>query len=178
MGLFRILNRKKRSRNESKDSPHVYSLNRYPSSLVMVRRIMEENSPLWLALREGGRRVLSLGELSIAIPIEYHERWNRLILNMSDALPQRITFPYVTEGDHITIKDVNEQIILTNHNTTQSIKTLWLPPSTDVIIPLLEQMCSELLLAGYPGCEGCGFRKNEDKWDEKLSRKNLFNFTE
>jgi len=139
---------------------------------------MEENSPLWLALREGGRRVLSLGELSIAIPIEYHERWNRLILNMSDALPQRITFPYVTEGDHITIKDVNEQIILTNHNTTQSIKTLWLPPSTDVIIPLLEQMCSELLLAGYPGCEGCGFRKNEDKWDEKLSRKNLFNFTE
>jgi hypothetical protein len=144
----------------------------------MVRRIMEENSPLWLALREGGRRVLSLGELSIAIPIEYHERWNRLILNMSDALPQRITFPYVTEGDHITIKDVNEQIILTNHNTTQSIKTLWLPPSTDVIIPLLEQMCSELLLAGYPGCEGCGFRKNEDKWDEKLSRKNLFNFTE
>ena len=178
MGLFRILNRKKRSRNESKDSPHVYSLNRYPSSLVMVRRIMEENSPLWLALREGGRRVLSLGELSIAIPIEYHERWNRLILNMSDALPQRITFPYVTEGDHITIKDVNEQIILTNHNTTQSIKTLWLPPSTDVIIPLLEQMCSELLLAGYPGCEGCGFRKNEEKWDEKLSRKNLFNFTE
>ena len=144
----------------------------------MVRRIMEENSPLWLALREGGRRVLSLGELSIAIPIEYHERWNRLILNMSDALPQRITFPYVTEGDHITIKDVNEQIILTNHNTTQSIKTLWLPPSTDVIIPLLEQMCSELLLAGYPGCEGCGFRKNEEKWDEKLSRKNLFNFTE
>jgi hypothetical protein len=144
----------------------------------MVRRIMEENSPLWLALREGGRRVLSLGELSIAIPIEYHERWNRLILNMSDALPQRITFPYVTEGDHITIKDVNEQIILTNHNTTQSIKTLWLPPSTVVIIPLLEQMCSELLLAGYPGCEGCGFRKNEDKWDEKLSRKNLFNFTE
>jgi len=139
---------------------------------------MEENSPLWLALREGGRRVLSLGELSIAIPIEYHERWNRLILNMSDALPQRITFPYVTEGDYITIKDVNEQIILTNHNTTQSIKTLWLPPSTDVIIPLLEQMCSELLLAGYPGCEGCGFRKNEEKWDEKLSRKNLFNFTE
>ena len=139
---------------------------------------MEENSPLWLALREGGRRVLSLGELSIAIPVEYHERWNRLILNMNDALPQRITFPSVTEGHHIIVKDVHDQIILTNHETPKSIKTLWLPPSTDVIIPLLEQMCSELLLAGYPGCEGCGFRKNEEKWDEELSRKNLYGFSE
>ena len=144
----------------------------------MVRGSMEENSPLWLALREGGRRVLSLGELSIAIPIEYHERWNRLILNMSDALPQRITFPSVTEGDYITVRDSHDQIILTNHKTPKSIKTLWLPPSTDVIIPLLEQMCSELLLAGYPGCEGCGFRKNEEKWDEELSRKNLYGFSE
>ena len=112
---------------------------------------MEENSPLWLALREGGRRVLSLGELSIAIPIEYHERWNRLILNMSDALPQRITFPSVTKGNHIIVKDVEDRIVLTNFETPPSIKTLWLPSSTNVILPLLEQMCSELLLAGYPG---------------------------
>ncbi len=139
---------------------------------------MEENSPLWLALREGGRRVLSLGELSIAIPIEYHERWNRLILNMSDALPQRITFPSVTKGNHIIVKDVEDRIVLTNFETPPSIKTLWLPSSTNVILPLLEQMCSELLLAGYPGCEGCGFRKNEEKWDEELSRKNLSEFSE
>ena len=139
---------------------------------------MEENSPLWLALREGGRRVLSLGELSIAIPIEYHERWNRLILNMSDALPQRITFPSVTKGNHIIVKDVEDGIVLTNFETPPSIKTLWLPSSTNVILPLLEQMCSELLLAGYPGCEGCGFRKNEEKWDEELSRKNLSEFSE
>jgi hypothetical protein len=172
------LNRKKRSRYESKDSPHVYSLNRYPSSLVMVRSAMEENSPLWLALREGGRRVLSLGELSITIPIEYHERWNRLILNMSDALPQRITFPTVTDGEHVIIKDVQNQCVLTNYEKPSSIKTLWLPISTDVVIPLLEQMCSELLLAGYPGCEGCGFRKNEEKWDEELSRKNLSQFSQ
>lgn len=178
MGLFRILNRKKRSRNESKDSPHIHCLNRYPSSLVMVRRGMEENSPLWLALREGGRRVLSLGELSIAIPMEYHERWNRLILNMSDALPQRITFPTVTEGDHIIVKDVHNQIVLTNYSTPESIHTLWIPSATEEIIPLLEQMCSELLLAGYPGCEGCGFRKNEEKWDEELSRKNLLEISE
>ncbi len=139
---------------------------------------MEENSPLWLALREGGRRVLSLGELSIAIPIEYHERWNRLILNMSDALPQRITFPSVTKGNHIIVKDVEDRIVLTNFETPPSMKTLWLPSSTNVILPLLEQMCSELLLAGYPGCEGCGFRKNEEKWDEELSRKNLSEFSE
>jgi hypothetical protein len=139
---------------------------------------MEENSPLWLALREGGRRVLSLGELSIAIPIEYHERWNRLILNMSDALPQRITFPSVTEGDHIIVKDAHNQIVLTNYETPESIHTLWIPSSTEVILPLLEQMCSELLLAGYPGCEGCGFRKNEEIWDEELSRKNLLNLSE
>lgn len=110
--------------------------------------------------------------------MEYHERWNRLILNMSDALPQRITFPSVTEGDHIIVKDVHNQIVLTNYSTPESIHTLWIPSATEKIIPLLEQMCSELLLAGYPGCEGCGFRKNEEKWDEELSRKNLLGISE
>ena len=139
---------------------------------------MEENSPLWLALREAGRRVLSLGEISIAIPIQNHERWYRLILNMSDALPQRITFPSIVTGKHLTVKDTEGRIIVTNHDMPASFDTLWLPIGTEVVLPALEQMCSELLLAGYPGCEGCGYRENEDVWDEQMSRKNLHEFLE
>ena len=139
---------------------------------------MEENSPLWLALREAGRRVLSLGEISIEIPIKHHDRWHRLILNMSDALPQRITFPHISTGENLVVKDTNGRMILTNQEAPSSMETLWLPLKTDIVLPAVEQMCSELLLAGYPGCEGCGFRENEDEWDEKMSRNNLDAFLE
>ncbi|MDA8623138.1 hypothetical protein N9L38_02595 [Candidatus Poseidoniales archaeon] len=139
---------------------------------------MEENSPLWLALREAGRRVLSLGEISIEIPIKHHDRWHRLILNMSDALPQRITFPHISTGENLVVKDTNGRMILTNQEPPSSMETLWLPLKTDIGLPAVEQMCSELLLAGYPGCEGCGFRENEDEWDEEMSRNNLDAFLE
>ena len=139
---------------------------------------MEENSPLWFALREAGRRILSLGEILIEIPQQFHERWNRLILNMSDALPQRITFPSLLIGEYLIVKDLENQIILTNQEVSESYETLWLPMQTNLVLPMLEQMCSELLLAGYPGCEGCGFRENEDVWDEMLSRNNLREFSE
>ncbi len=139
---------------------------------------MEENSPLWFALREAGRRILSLGEISIEIPQQFHERWNRLILNISDALPQRITFPSLLIGEQLVVKDLENQIIMTNLEVYRSYETLWLPMNTNKVLPLLEQMCSELLLAGYPGCEGCGFRENEDVWDEKLSRNNLQQFSD
>tara|TARA_B100001758_G_scaffold128376_1_gene110380 strand:- start:18780 stop:19199 length:420 start_codon:yes stop_codon:yes gene_type:complete len=139
---------------------------------------MEENSPLWFALREAGRRILSLGEILIEIPQQFHERWNRLILNMSDALPQRITFPSLLIGEYLIVKDLENQIILTNQEISESYETLWLPMQTNLVLPMLEQMCSELLLAGYPGCEGCGFRENEDVWDEMLSRNNLREFSE
>ena len=139
---------------------------------------MEENSPLWFALREAGRRILSLGEILIEIPQQFHERWNRLILNMSDALPQRITFPSLLIGEYLIVRDLENQIILTNQEVSDSYETLWLPMQTNLVLPMLEQMCSELLLAGYPGCEGCGFRENEDVWDEILSRNNLREFTE
>ena len=139
---------------------------------------MEENSPLWFALREAGRRILSLGEILIEIPQQFHERWNRLILNMSDALPQRITFPSLLIGEYLIVRDLENQIILTNQEASESYETLWLPIQTNLVLPMLEQMCSELLLAGYPGCEGCGFRENEDVWDEILSRNNLREFSE
>ena len=139
---------------------------------------MEENSPLWFALREAGRRILSLGEILIEIPQQFHERWNRLILNMSDALPQRITFPSLLIGEYLIVKDLENKIILTNREISESYETLWLPMQTNLVLPMLEQMCSELLLAGYPGCEGCGFRENEDVWDEILSRNNLREFSE
>ena len=139
---------------------------------------MEENSPLWFALREAGRRILSLGEILIEIPQQFHERWNRLILNMSDALPQRITFPSLLIGEYLIVRDLENQIILTNQEASESYETLWLPMQTNLVLPMLEQMCSELLLAGYPGCEGCGFRENEDVWDEKLSRNNLQQFSD
>jgi len=97
---------------------------------------------------------------------------------MSDALPQRITFPHISTGENLVVKDTNGRMILTNQEPPSSMETLWLPLKTDIGLPAVEQMCSELLLAGYPGCEGCGFRENEDEWDEEMSRNNLDAFLE
>ena len=109
---------------------------------------MEENSPLWMALREAGRRVLSLGDISIEIPVQNHERWHRLILNMSDALPQRITFPSVASGEHLTVRDRENRVILTNQETLLSLETLWLPLTTKVVFVRFVDMNLEAIVHG------------------------------
>ena len=133
---------------------------------------MEENSTLWLALREASRRILVKRNLVIRLPKPQHEQWHRLILNMGDSMPQRLEFPLMEVGDfsfHIN----QHQIFSMELEEPESLDTLWIPFDSHFLIEQLLQMCSELLLAGYPGCSGCGYRDDEEKWDEKSHRQRL-----
>ncbi len=138
---------------------------------------MEENSAHWLAVREAARRLLVETDLNISVPPSSIDNWHRLILNMGDSMPQRLTFPAIIEGPFSVRK---EDALLFDFNLEEpvDIATLWLPFDSSTLMQDLLQMCSELLLAGYPGCSGCGYRDEEQPWDEIAHRKRVSNLGE
>ena len=135
---------------------------------------MEENSARWLALREAGRRILTEHDLDIKVPERNLANWQRLILNIGDSMPQRLQFPTVNQGV-FSVKQGERVVFAFTDYEPISSETLWLPYNTDELLDQLIQMCSELLLAGYPGCSGCGYRDEEEEWDESAHRQRIKN---
>ena len=135
---------------------------------------MEENSAHWLATREAARRILVETDLNISVPSSSIDQWHRLILNMGDAMPQRLTFPMILEGP-FSVKKEDALLFDLNLDKPVDIAPLWLPFESSKLMQDLLQMCSELLLAGYPGCSGCGYRDEEQVWDEIAHRKRVSN---
>lgn len=137
---------------------------------------MEENSARWLALREASRRILVENDLIISVPQQYVPLWQRLMLNIADSMPQRLEFPSVEEGPFM-IKKNDRSLFSFDTNKPEDRDVLWLPFDELMLLSELVQMCSELLLAGYPGCSGCGYQNQESEWDEKAHR-NRMDFSE
>ena len=133
---------------------------------------MEENSARWLAVREASRRILVEENLVIQVPRDDVEIWHRMMLNMADSMPQRLEFPIIQEGTFSVSKNDNPLFII-HPDEPMNKDQLWLPFQTPKLVSDLIQMCSELLLAGYPGCSGCGYRDEEVEWDEIAHRNRL-----
>ena len=133
---------------------------------------MEENSTRWLAVREASRRILVEENLVIQVPRDDVEIWHRMMLNMADSMPQRLEFPIIQEGTFSVSKNDNHLFII-HPDEPMNKDQLWLPFQTTRLVSDLIQMCSELLLAGYPGCSGCGYRDEEVEWDEIAHRNRL-----
>ena len=124
---------------------------------------MEENSRRWLALREASRRILVEDNLDVFVPQSEVGQWNRL------------EFPKFKVGNFSA--SIREKAIFHIGTTPpMELECLWLPYEASKIPQDLIQMCSELLLAGYPGCSGCGYRVEEQEWDETEHREQLQNF--
>ena len=135
---------------------------------------MTENSARWLAVREACRRILTEEGLILNIPQAHVASWHRLILNMADSMPQRLEFPEISTGPFSVVRNGKNlfdfQLDVPNDETA-----LWLPFDVQELMTDFIQMSSELLLAGYPGCSGCGYRDDEEKWDESAHRKRIKN---
>ena len=138
---------------------------------------MEENSTRWLAVREASRRILVEENLVIQVPRDDMEIWHRMVLNMADSMPQRLEFPTLMEGSFSVSKNDN-LLFITHSDEPMDKNQLWLPYQIPMLVSDLIQMCSELLLAGYPGCSGCGYRDEEEEWDEIAHRNRLKNLDE
>ena len=138
---------------------------------------MEENSARWLAVREASRRILVEENLVIHVPRDDMEIWHRMMLNMADSMPQRLEFPTIKEGSFSVSKN-DYPLFIIHFDEPIDENQLWLPYQTSTLVSDLIQMCSELLLAGYPGCSGCGYRDEEKEWDEFAHRNRLKNLDE
>ena len=135
---------------------------------------MEENSARWLAVREACRRILSEEGLILNIPQAHVASWHRLILNMADSMPQRLEFPEITAGPFSVVKN-GQNLFDFRADVPSDEDALWLPFDVQELMTDFIQMCSELLLAGYPGCSGCGYRDDEEKWNELAHRNRIKN---
>ena len=137
---------------------------------------MEDNSQYWLALREGARRLLVEQELVITVPKKREKHWNKLILFMADSMPERLEFPTLETGKFSVSRNL-QPLFDFELKQPEDLDVLWLPYRVDELESELLQMCSELLLAGYPGCSGCGYRDEEKSWDETTHRLSVQNST-
>ncbi len=135
---------------------------------------MEENSPRWLAVREACRRILTEEGLILNIPQVQMASWHRLILNMADSMPQRLEFPEIRTGPFSVVKN-GQKLFDFQTDVPSDENVLWLPFELQELMADFIQMCSELLLAGYPGCSGCGYRDDEEKWNELSHRHRIEN---
>ena len=135
---------------------------------------MEENSTRWLAVREACRRILTEEGLILYIPQDHVASWHRLILNMADTMPQRLEFPEISTGPFSVVRN-GKNLFDFQTNVPSDENALWLPFEIHELMTDFIHMCSELLLAGYPGCSGCGYRDDEEKWDELTHRKRIKN---
>jgi hypothetical protein len=135
---------------------------------------VEENSARWLAVREACRRILTEEGLILNIPQAHVASWHRLILNMADSMPQRLEFPEISNGPFSVVRN-GKNLFDFQLDVPSDETTLWLPFDVQELMTDFIQMSSELLLAGYPGCSGCGYRDDEEKWDESTHRKRIKN---
>ncbi len=133
---------------------------------------MEENSTRWLAVREACRRILTEEGLILNIPQAHVASWHRLILNMADSMPQRLEFPEISTGPFSVLRN-GKHLFEFQKDVPSDENALWLPYEVQELLTDFIQMCSELLLAGYPGCSGCGYRDEEEKWDELTHRRRI-----
>ncbi len=131
---------------------------------------MRITDPQWPALREASRRILRLQEIQINIPKRFHSITKKMILELGEKQPSRLSFPIITESELISIEMIAEEeelagTIIQISLDEPELEIVWIYGEGDLWLDILNS-CDELLSAGYPGCIGCGGPNSEEKWDE------------
>lgn len=131
---------------------------------------------MWPAVREAARRILRDEGLSLHLPMEFENQADELILTMADAQPSKLEFPQI-ETHELDSVDVYgpEDTSLARHSIRLGVSepspdTCWIPLEATIAWGHVLSACYELLVAGYPGCVGCGGPNSEDPWNEHQSR--------
>lgn len=131
---------------------------------------------MWPAVREAARRILRDEGLALHLPMELENQADGLILTMADAQPSKLEFPQI-ETHELDSVDVYgpEDTSLARHSIRLGVSepspdTCWIPLEATIAWGHVLSACYELLVAGYPGCVGCGGPNSEDPWNEHQSR--------
>ena len=131
---------------------------------------------MWPAVREAARRILRDEGLALHLPMEFENQADELTLAMAVAQPSKLEFPQI-ETHELDSVDVYgpEDTSLARHSIRLGVSepspdTCWIPLEATIAWGHVLSACYELLVAGYPGCVGCGGPNSEDPWNEHQSR--------
>ena len=145
-----------------------------------IGKNMRIDEPLWPVVRETARQILRVENLVLAFPDRCVKDFEKLLLDMSDFQPAKVTFPsyiiHSTEDVKIHQNSANssdESLVAYIGLTEPDINVRWVIMIIDEGWGEILIACRELLEAGYPGCIGCGGPNSELPWNEVKNRANL-----
>ena len=123
-----------------------------------------------LCIAEAARRLLRSEDTSLVVPASLFDAASKLSLDISDGIPKMIREPKVTIGqDDLVI--ITGLVQIGGDEPNASI--CWIPNPEKSLQNLWEKwvvQIHDLMVAGYPGCVGCGGPGSEGVWDELASR--------
>ena len=98
---------------------------------------------------------------------------------IGDKQPSRLTFPTIEVQDgviELALEQPQEDLegtIVSIGMDEPPIEQLWIKGDARKMYLEMLESCEELLIAGYPGCLGCGGPNSEEDWNE-ISRREKF----
>ena len=121
-------------------------------------------------LAEAARRLLRTEDTILIVPRHLMGEALELSLAISDGIPKLIREPTVSLGadDSIRVDGISQL-----GGEEPSLSVCWVPThpeNLDLIWSRWVKQISDLMVAGYPGCVGCGGPGSEGVWDETASR--------
>ena len=121
-------------------------------------------------IAEAARRLLRTEDTSLIVPEAPLNEALELSLSISDGIPKMIREPTVSIGseNQIEVEGLSQL-----GGEEPSLAICWIPTTTfdlETIWSRWTQQIRDLMVAGYPGCVGCGGPGSEGKWDETASR--------
>ena len=151
---------------------------RHPSSVTIHRNVMDGFNELELALREWARRFLRIDSIRTLAPSNISEQIVELHNHYNDRVPSQYSILETNDCSDFQISLFNDDILIgqiggSMPNDSQVVFI----PSKDIQSSWnsLQNIASELIEAGYPGCLGCGGSDASEPWDEVQSRMRISN---
>ena len=123
-----------------------------------------------LCIAEAARRLLRTENTILIVPESLFEAGQQLSLEISDGIPKMIREPTVTIGENSNVEISGLAYIGPEEPDTT---ICWIPTSqlsVENVWQILVAQIHDLMVAGYPGCVGCGGPGSEGVWDELASR--------
>lgn len=127
------------------------------------------------SLGEAARRLLKCENARLVVPIEIISEAQILALKISDELPSIVHEPKVELGaEENTIRVWSPKgLLVALGGSAQNLDIVWVPIGVNELENVwhsFEQIVSNLLSVGYPGCIDCAGPAATEPWDEAQSR--------
>jgi hypothetical protein len=127
------------------------------------------------SLGEAARRLLKCENARLVVPIEIISEAQILALKISDELPSIVHEPKVELGaEENSIRVWSPKgLLVALGGSAQNLDIVWVPIGRNELENVwhsFEQIVSDLLSVGYPGCIDCAGPAATEPWDEDQSR--------